>query len=59
MDNLARIIAPTQEEIETARIRLREELSKSEHQPFEEKRSATVVFAEKRKKLEELLSAKV
>jgi len=54
----AKLLPPTPEEIEIARIELRAELAKSEGQPFEEKRSADVVFAEKRKKLEELLNAK-
>ena len=55
----ARILPPTPEEIEAARKELREELAKSEGQPFETKRSADVVFAEKRRKLEELLNARV
>jgi len=55
----ARILPPTPEQIEAARKELRAELAKSENQPFETKRDADVVFAEKRKRLEELLSAKV
>ena len=55
----ARILPPTPEQIEIARKELRAELAKSEGQPEETMRDADVVFAEKRKRLEELLSAKV
>ena len=57
--SIARILPPTAEQIEIAREELRAELAKSENQPIEEMRDMDVVFAEKRKKLEELLSAKV
>ena len=50
---------PTQEEIETVRQELCDKLDKAENQPLSEKRSASVVFSEKREVLEELLSARI
>ena len=50
---------PTQEEVETARQELCEKLETAENQPLSEKRSASIVFSEKREVLEELLSARV
>ena len=50
---------PTQEEVETVRQELCEKLEKAENQQLSEKRSASVVFSEKREVLEELLSARV
>ena len=52
-----RISPPTQEEIEAARQELCDKLDKAENQPLSEKRSASIVFSEKREELEELLSA--
>ena len=57
--SVAKVLPPTLEEIEIARRLLRSELVKSEGQQEETMRSADAVFAEKRKKLEELLNAKV
>ena len=48
---------PTQEEIDIVRQELCDKLEKAEKQPLDEKRSASVVFSEKREVLEELLSA--
>jgi len=50
---------PTQEEIEGVRQELCEKLEKAENQPLSEKRSAAIVFSEKREVLEELLNARV
>ena len=50
---------PTQEEIKIAGQELHEKLEVAENQPQYEKRSAEIVFAEKKEKLEELLSARV
>jgi len=50
---------PTQEEIELVRQELCNKLEKAESQPLNEKRSATIVFSEKREVLEELLNARV
>jgi hypothetical protein len=55
----AKILPPTPEEIEAARIFLRTELGKSLDCPEEKMRDADEVFAEKRKMLEDLLNAKV
>jgi len=54
-----RISPPTQEEVEAARQELCDKLEQAEHQPLSEKRSAEIVFSEKREVLEELLSARV
>ena len=54
-----KILPPTPEEIEIAWEKLYNELVKTESQPISEMRSADEVFAEKRKMLEELLSAKI
>ena len=53
------ITPPTQEEIEIAQQKLYEKLEVAENQSQYEKRSAEIVFAEKKEKLEELLSARV
>ena len=53
----AKILPPAPEEIETARRELYEKLEKAEKEPMLKKRGANEVFAEKRKMLEELLSA--
>jgi len=50
--------SPTQEEIELVRQELSDKLKRAENQPLDEKRSASVVFSEKREVLEELLSAR-
>jgi len=50
---------PTQEDIDAARQELVAKLEQAENQPVKEKRSASVVFSEKREVLEELLSARV
>jgi len=54
-----KISPPTQEEVEAARQELCDKLEKAENQPLSEKRSATIVFSEKKEVLEELLSARV
>jgi len=54
-----KILPPTQEEIEAARQELCDKLEKAENQPLPEKRSAAIVFSEKREVLEELLRARV
>lgn len=54
-----KISPPTQEEIEIVRQELCDKLEKAENQPLSEKRSASIVFSEKREMLEELLSARV
>ncbi|MCL2426693.1 MAG: hypothetical protein FWD05_10205 [Oscillospiraceae bacterium] len=54
-----RISPPTQEEIEVVRQELCNKLEKAESQPLSEKRSASIVFSEKREALEELLSARI
>ena len=54
-----KISPPTQEEVEVVRQELCAKLEKAENQPISEKRSAAVVFSEKREVLEELLSARV
>jgi hypothetical protein len=54
-----RILPPTKEDIEIAQQSLYEKLEVAENQPQYEKRSANIVFAEKKEKLEELLSARV
>ena len=54
-----KISPPTQEEIDVVRQELCEKLEKAENQPLSEKRSATIVFSEKREVLEELLNARV
>ena len=59
IDSTAKILPPTADEIEAARIELIEELLKTENQPLSEMRSADEVFAEKRKMLEGLLNARV
>ena len=53
------ITPPTKEEIELAQQELHDKLEVAENQPQYEKRSAEIVFAEKKEKLEELLSARV
>ena len=53
------VLPPTTEEIEIAKRELYDKLEVAENQPQYEKRSAEIVFAEKREKLEELLSARV
>ena len=53
------VLPPTTEEIENAQRELYEKLETAENQPLHEKRAAEIVFAEKREKLEELLSARV
>ena len=55
----AKLSPPTQEEVETVRQELCEKLEKAEQQPLSEKRSAAIVFSEKREVLEELLNARV
>ena len=47
----ARIMLPTPEQIEKARLELRAELAKSEGQPEETMQSADEVFAEARARL--------
>jgi len=59
MEVTARILPPTPEQIEDARIELRNELLKTENQPLETMRPASEVFAEKRELLEGLLNARV
>ena len=54
-----KISPPTQEEIKMARQELCNKLEKAENQPLSEKRSATIVFSEKREVLEELLNARI
>jgi hypothetical protein len=54
-----KIAPPTKEEVDVARQELCDKLEKAENEPLSEKRSATIVFAEKREVLEELLSAGV
>jgi len=54
-----KITPPTQEEVESARQELCDKLEEAEKQPLDEKRSASVVFSEKREVLEELLSARI
>ena len=54
-----KISPPTQEDVEVARQELCDKLEVAENQPLSEKRSATIVFSEKRELLEELLSARV
>ena len=54
-----KISPPTQEEVEAARQELCDKLEVAENQPLSEKRSATIVFSEKKEVLEELLSARV
>jgi len=55
----AKVLPPTPEEIETARRELYNKLERAEKQPLAEKRAAEEAFADKRKMLEELLSARV
>jgi len=50
---------PTKDEIELVRQELCNKLENAENQPLDEKRSATIVFSEKREVLEELLNARV
>ena len=54
-----KIIPPTSEEIEVARQELYDKLKVAENQALSEKRSAEIVFAEKRELLEGLLSARI
>jgi hypothetical protein len=54
-----RVSPPTADEIEIAKEELYEKLEVAETQPLYEKRSAEIVFAEKKEKLEGLLSAGV
>jgi hypothetical protein len=54
----AKILPPTEEEIEIARQDLYAKLERAERQPLSEKRSAKEVFAESRARLEALLNAK-
>ena len=53
------VLPPTIEEVEIAQQKLYEKLEVAENQPQYKKRSAEIVFAEKKEKLEELLSARV
>jgi hypothetical protein len=55
----SKVVAPLAEEIEATRQELYSKLEVAENQPLSEKRSAEIVFAEKREMLEELLSARV
>ena len=55
----AKILPPTQEEIESAQQELYAKLERAEKQPLSEKRGAEEVFAEKREMLEELLNTRV
>ena len=55
----AKVLPPTAEEVEEVRQELYNKLETAEKQPLSEKRSAEVVFAEKREILEVLLSARV
>jgi len=57
-NNKVKISPPTQEEIDLARENLCNKLKQAENQPLSEKRSASIVFSEKREMLEELLSAR-
>jgi len=59
MTTSTKIQPPTQEEIEVARQELYSKLENAETQPLSEKRSATIVFSEKREVLEELLGARI
>ena len=54
-----KVTPPTQEEVDEVRQELCDKLEEAEKQPLEEKRSASVVFSEKREVLEELLSARI
>ena len=54
-----KLTPPTQEEIELVRQELCNKLENAEKQPLDEKRSAAIVFSEKREVLEELLNARV
>ena len=54
-----KILPPAPEEVEAARRELCDKLDIAEKQPLSEKRSAEEVFAEKRVRLEELISARV
>jgi len=54
-----KISPPTQEEVEAVRQELYDKLKKAENQPLSEKRSAEIVFPEKKEMLEELLGARV
>ena len=54
-----KILPPTQEEVEAVRQELCDKLERAESQPLFEKRSAAIVFSEKREELEALLSARV
>jgi len=54
-----KIMPPTAEEIEEVRQELYDKLKVAENQALSEKRSAEIVFAEKRDMLEGLLSARI
>ena len=54
-----KIMPPTLEEIEAVRQELYDKLEVAENQSLSEKRSAEIVFAEKREMLEGLLSARI
>ena len=58
-NSMTKMLPPTQEEIETTRQELCDKLERAESQPLLEKRSASIVFSEKREVLEALLSARV
>ena len=53
------ILPPTVEEIEAVRQELYDKLEAAENQSLSVKRSAEIVFAEKREMLEGLLNARV
>lgn len=54
-----RVSPPTKEEVEKVQQELCDKLEAAENQPLSEKRSATIVFSEKKEVLEGLLSARV
>jgi len=54
-----RVSPPTKEEVEIVRQELCDKLDEAEKQPLSEKRSATIVFSEKKEALEGLLSARI
>ena len=54
-----KILPPTAEEIEAVRQELYDKLEVAENQSMSVKRSAEIVFAEKREMLEELLIARI
>ena len=54
-----KISPPSHEEVEVVRQELYEKLEEAENQPLSEKRSATIIFSEKKEALEGLLSARI